>query len=237
MSCWIFLTAFIQTALPVYAQVDQITVFSSADAFIDSSAPDANFGTGDLTITNSSLQRMIIWLKFNLSDVPDGAVITSAILQLKCNSAPEPFNVSSHFCSDNDWTEASITYNNAPWYDPTPMPDMCPTCGSKNWALVDAPLQWYLWDVTFAVNQTLDGVHGGPDVVTIVLEERWEHPQGVVAAFVSRDGPFQDTPKMRVAWSHIIPEFPTFHLATFLLTTTLLLPFMIRRKPETTHPA
>jgi hypothetical protein len=230
---WLFFISLAQIVLPACAQVDQINVFSSADAFLDSSTPDANFGTGNLTISNSSLGRMLIWLKFNLSEVPDGAVISSAILQLKCSSAPEPFNVSSHFCSDNGWTENSITFNNAPAHDPTPMPDMCPTCGSKSWAIVDDPLQWYLWDVTFAVNQTVDGVHGGEDAVTIVLEERLEHAQGVKADFVSREGALQDTPRIRVAWSHIIPEFPPLHLAALFLTSTFLIPFLYRRTLET----
>ncbi len=221
-----------QIVLTVGAQLDQVNVYSSADVFLDSGNPDANFGTGDLTVANGSLGRMLIWLKFNLSEVPDGAVISSAILQLRCSSVPEPFNVSAHFCSDTSWIEDSITFNNAPTYDPTPMPDMCPTCGPKSWVIVNDPLQWYLWDVTFAVNKTVDGVHGGEDIVTIVLEERLEHAQGVEADFVSREGALQDVPRMRVAWSHIVPEFPPLHLATLFLAATLLLPLLYRRMPK-----
>jgi len=208
------------------AQINRVTVFPSDNASTVSSSPDTNYGgQNTLNVTKyivlDNIFEEIIWLKFNLSDVPDGAVITSSMLLLYCTSVDEAFNVSVHFCSNNTWNASTITFSSQPNYNPTAMPPLCQTCGPETWALVNTSQQWYSWDVTYAVNKTVDGIHDREDVVTIVLKENLEHESGSRASFYSENGSVAYLPKLTIVWSHVIPEFSPIVLLLGLVAATL----------------
>ena len=217
------------------ADIDRVTLSPSDDSYTVSSSPFTNYG-GEATLNVSrhenfeSVNETVMWLRFNLSSVPDGGVITSATLQLYGSFVPEPFNVSAHFCSDNNWNELAITFDNQPTYNATVMPVICQTCGSKSWALVNSSEQWYFWDVTYAVNRTVDGVFGGEGVVTIVLRENLNHQTSLLTTFHSIEGNIGYHPALKVAWSHIVPELPSSAAVIFFIVVTLLITVTVKSK-------
>jgi len=96
-----------------------------ADAMVNSAVPFANYGSDDTLWVQGSAavlgSKRMSYLKFDLSSIPDDAIITSAefgIYFYERNGggiggwiAPE---VSLHRVSDDTWTEGGINYNNQP---------------------------------------------------------------------------------------------------------------------------
>lgn len=208
------------------AQINSVFVTLLDDTWTDTSSPDSNFGSQEnLNISRynaSTIYEKTVWLKFNLSEVPDGAVVTSSMLQLYCTFVDQPLNVSAHFCDNNTWSEQTVTFNNQPSFNMTAMPSLCQSCGPESWAIVDNAQAWYLFDVTYAVNRTIDGIHGGEDVVSTVLRNDWIHGSASEAAFYSKEGKYAYLPKLRVVWSHVVPEFPSLTILSLLMIASLL---------------
>jgi len=160
-------------------------------------------------------------LKFNLSTVPEGAIITSGTLELYAMGVvhifePETYNISAHFCSDNSWSEQSITHLNQPDYENK----------ATSWVLVDTPEQWYSWDVTKLVERHVDARAHGEDEATIVLQENLNHRPAFNVIFSSKENENeQHFPKLTIQWSGIEPDIPE-HSWTSILLVTLLLSFV-----------
>lgn len=218
------------------APIKKIVLSPSDDTHTDSNSHNSNYG-GQNNLSVSRYEFMettcekVAWLKFNLSNVPDGAVVTSAALELYCGLVTETLNVSAHFCSDNIWNELTITYGNQPSYNRTAMSSLCETCGAKSWALVSNSSKRYSWDVTYAVNQTIDGIYGGEDLATIVLWGDWVHNITAEALFYSKEETVTlHLPTLTVVWSHVVPEFPSFLILPLFMLATLLAVIGYRRK-------
>jgi hypothetical protein len=162
----------------------------------------------------------IVWLKFNLSSVPDGAVVDVATLQLYTVTAGETFDVHTYSCSYNSWTELSLTYSNMPSYNTTSMDS----------ALVAAGYQWYNWSVVDAVTNALSS-HSS--AVTVVMNEPSPHSPFSNVWFDSKEEPAQVTdysPKLTVHWSEVVPEFPTFLILPLFMIATLLLVMIYKKR-------
>ena len=144
-----------------------------------------------------------------MSDVPDGAVVDVATLELYCSITFETYTVYAHSCSDNSWTELTLTYSNMPSFNATSMGSTVVPMGGE----------WYNWTVIDGVRKAVDGIHGGPDTVTIVLMETTVRGSGPGVSFYSKEI-ITDSPKLTIHWSAIIPEFPTW-------TSTLLVLIML----------
>lgn len=216
------------------AEESQVTLNPSHDAYTCTHAPESNYGDAPyLKATITDRYTRFIWLKFDLSEVPDGAIITSATLELFVLWAvhiyePETYNVSAHFCLENTWSESAITYLNQPDYNNT----------ATSWVLIETR-QWYVWDVTYAVKRQVDGVYGGEGEVTIFLQENRHHPSGFNVIFSSKEayipsnahanGSEPDIPKLTVLWSGIIPEFPSLTLGLLLLVTLTAITTIYKR--------
>jgi len=151
-----------------------------ADSYVDSEWPDRNSEWMDGNRATSlwvsyrvPWDESIAFLMFDLSPVPSEASITSARLRL-CTTGEAGAYVSVHYCSNNEWTEEGITYNNMPPFSQTPI-------DSVN---VTSPITWYEWNVTNTVQSTLqsDGKK-----LTLVLRSA-EGP----AQFESRNSPWFD---------------------------------------------
>jgi hypothetical protein len=81
-----------------------------SDSFIDSTAPDTNFGTNTSLRTDGD-PVVKSYVKFNVTGV--AGTITKATVRLNAatNNAK---GFSAYKVSDNSWSETGITYNNAP---------------------------------------------------------------------------------------------------------------------------
>jgi len=186
----------------VNAQEGQVTLNPSDDTYTDSLTVPP-MGDGNLlnvgTYTEAYTDIAMTWLKFNLSDVPDGAVVDVATLELDAFYLflGDSYNVCAHSCSDNSWTELTLTYANMPSFNATPMD-----------STVITEKKWYSWNVTDAVREAVNGLHGGPDVVTIILSETEHGSIAPEVGFSSKE--FINPPKLTVHWNDVIPEFPTW---------------------------
>ena len=139
------------------------TVKATDDTHVDSTKPDSVLGGekyldveswGDAPTSN----HQIIWLKFSLSDIPDGVEFNQATMQVYVWSAGVGSNISAYYCSDNSWTESTLTYSNMPSYDADPI-DTEPVTTSA---------EWYSWNVVEAVRSASNS---NLDAVTVVLNE------------------------------------------------------------------
>jgi len=106
-----------------------------------------------------------IWLKFNLTHIPRNAVFTRATLNLYNDysfaTADAPFGV---YSSENDtWTESTLTWDNEPVHNPVPL-DVIDSPSSPNMFLDD---NWYEWEITDEVLQTISG----DGILTLVLRQ------------------------------------------------------------------
>jgi hypothetical protein len=104
------------------------TLYSIADSYVNASSPDTNYGNDQLLYVNASstdLSQNFIYVKFDLSSIPQNAYIVSARLQLWLSDFSNLYyaimgtsdRISAYYCQDNSWTESGITYNNKPTFN------------------------------------------------------------------------------------------------------------------------
>lgn len=162
----------------------------------------------------------VIFLKFNLSSVPNGAVIDLATLQLYPSNVQGTPDVHVYPCTNDSWTESSLTYSNFPSYDST-----------FNMASVQFAVdnQWYNWSTVDAVK---DALNNNAEAVTVVLTEP-SIQDSTSVSFVSKEAPINLTdysPRLIIHWSEVVPEFPTFLILPLFMMTTLLAVIVYRKK-------
>ena len=191
------------TIKPSAAQSGQITVKVTDDTHVDSTNPNLTLGEQKyLDIESwgdaSTSYNQIIWLKFSLSDVPDGVEFDQATLKVYAWFIGGTFNVSAHYCSDTYWTESTLTYSNMPSYDTNPIDTV----------LVSADEQWYSWNVVEAVRRASDN---NLQTVTIVLSEPMLSYQNSVFMY-SKETPslvMDVSPTLTLSWSGTALTTPT----------------------------
>jgi ribosomal protein L40E len=113
---------------PNYGQaVKTITLYPTADSYVDSSNPDNNYG-GSTSLFVEHLKFEWIpdlinnaYLMFNLSELPAESSIQSAILTINVFYIGSTTKIYMHYCPSVSWEELSITWNNAPEYEETPI--------------------------------------------------------------------------------------------------------------------
>ena len=186
-----------------FAQYGPITVKATDDTHVDSTNPNTTLGEqkyldveswGD----TSTSYHQIVWLKFSLSDVPDGAEFNQATLQVYAWFVGGTFNVSAYFCPDNSWTESKLTYSNMPNYSPDPVATEA----------VSASEEWQSWNVVEAVRSAS---RNNLEAVTIVLNEPLRSSQNSVY-FYSKETPslvMDASPKLSLSWSLSASPTPT----------------------------
>ena len=138
--------------LTAVASLSANNVFSVgplADTQVASGNPTTNSGTA----TSMHIQSSVIgtvspatfgdergWTKFDLSSLPNGAIITSAQLQLYCfSAATSPLAVAVAGSATDSWTETGINWNNQPAFGAT--------LDTQTLAASTSNL-YYSWDVT-----------------------------------------------------------------------------------------
>jgi len=222
----------------VDAQAGQVTLKPSDDTYVDSSNPGSNYG-GQIYLEISEWNvfsahyDLMAWLKFDLSSVPDGAVVDGATLSLYTPIVGETFNVHAYAGSAflnastvTPWTELTLTYSNMPSYNTTSMDSV----------LVATANLWYNWSVVAAVRNALND---NPKSVTLVMREPTLHSSATSVYFYSKENPVTPTdysPKLTIHWSNVVPEFPTFLiLPLFMMATLLALVFHKRAPGEATQ--
>ena len=214
----------------VYASANQVMLKVTDDAYVDSSFPTSNYGGQfDLEILNSLYGTAphqfnfidVAWLKFNLSSVPNGALIDTATLQLYAAVVGETYSVDAYSCSNNSWNELTLTYSNLPSYNTTLMDS----------ELVSSAYEWYNWSVVDAVRSALNT---NSTQLTLVLSEPTPHSSLNGVMFYSKEAPVSTSdysPELTVHWTAITPEYPTvLYIPMAIITTLVVTSLFYKRK-------
>jgi len=119
-----------------YFQAGSRTLKATADAYVNEAHPDSKYGAEtSLKLDGNSY---IIFVKFDLSNLPSDAEINGAILRLKARYVYSDRIIVVHKVANTTWSEYHLTYNNKPDY------------ASRN---TDAKYvaddnKWYEWNVS-----------------------------------------------------------------------------------------
>jgi hypothetical protein len=145
MTTTVFLSAVIVVSVLAAISVDfasaasPATLYPIADSYVFNNNPNTNYGTaGTLVVRYNSggqHENETAFLKFDLSVLPEGAVITQAYLHLLKSGAGTP-NFDAYAVADDSWTETGITFNNQP------------TVGASKSTIFSEGSNWYRWDIT-----------------------------------------------------------------------------------------
>jgi len=121
------------------------------DAYVSSLYSSINRGSDKLLLANYRSRdvdvKILVYIKFDLSNIASNVEITSAKLELYSMSLTIPSQISIYYCPYNTWNELEITYDNAPEYDPT----------STSSAYVSGANTWYSWDLMSDVRNAQRG--------------------------------------------------------------------------------
>ncbi|MDI6820517.1 MAG: DNRLRE domain-containing protein [Candidatus Hodarchaeaceae archaeon] len=144
-----------------------------------------------------------IYLKFDLSEIPAGAVIENAVLGLynkyspsigESPYTPKTITVDAKEVENDGWSEATITWNNAP--------TMGSVLDTKTISSTDKE-KWTLWNVTSFVRSEL----AGDKTVSIGLMSKNEGIDDAVVWFYTKDAA-EDQPRPYLKISYYIEEVP-----------------------------
>lgn len=168
-----------------------VTLYSFADAYVNSSSPEANYGSmGRMNISANSEQDFA-YVKFDLTSIPLDANIINATLKAYLSKTGGKIywmpadTIGAYYCSDNSWTEQGITWNNKPSFNTNPT-------GSWSFGIVDFT-GYKSWAVTADVRTALPS-----RVITEVLRFASKTGDGF-AVFQPREG--DNSPELEVEYS------------------------------------
>ena len=121
----LFFSFFIVNASPAIGS-NTIKLQAIADAYVNSSNPDTNYGNLDWLYVSENSKQDYTYVMFDLSSLPSGANIIFAELRMHLSSTGGSIygmpsdDIGAYYCSDNSWTENSITWNNRPTFNSEP---------------------------------------------------------------------------------------------------------------------
>lgn len=155
--------AFPMTANATTFQLDNSDA-TGADTWLDQANPATNYGgSSALTVTSLYLDpsernsRAI--LKFNISSIPAGSIISSATLKLKAFSMWDATGRTywAYRLTTTDWVEIECTWNNKATGTGWSTAGGDYTTDDGAWDIVPAEGEWMDWTVTEQVQTAIDG--------------------------------------------------------------------------------
>ncbi|WP_246112290.1 CBM96 family carbohydrate-binding protein [Thermococcus aciditolerans] len=183
----------------VSAAVMTIQINPTDDAYVKDTAPDSNYGSyGSLYVGTYYMDNADerAYLKFDLSGIPDNAVIVSAVLRAYTYSGAHstPVNISAYAVSDDSWTEDSITWNTKPSAGELLDKDLVDTDG----------YHWSVWNVTDFVKAEFSG----DKVASFVLISDVEGKVTESISYNSKESKYGNHPYLEVVY--YVPEGPQY---------------------------
>ena len=123
------------------------------------------------------------FLKFDISKIPTDITVKSATLKLYAYYVHTPATITVHRCSDNSWSEDTITWNNAPSY----------TTDSEDSKYINSDDKWLEWDVTDYLIDTLPYYK----ITSFAMQTRTD--DGTVS-FFSKERGYNKEPILEIDW-------------------------------------
>lgn len=168
------------------------TLYSVADAYVNSSSPDTNYGGEGNMYVGANSEQDFAYIMFDLSSLPSDAYIISATLKIYLSSTGGDIywypadTIGAYYCSDNSWTELGITWNNKPSFNIEPT-------DSWSFSVIYYVEVYRSWNVTEDVRKAFPA-----GKLTEVIKFESKTGDGY-AVFNSKDGP--NKPKLEVEYS------------------------------------
>jgi len=164
------------------------------------------------------------FFKFDLSSIPPTEQIVSVRFYAYCNYAfggdPNTDRADIHYCSDDNWSDSTLTWNNQPSYDATVLDSLyIPTAD-----------RWYSWDVTPVATMNSD------NILTLVIDGNYEDGGG--SATFWRDfeaDEYSGTNEAYIVVETIptavpAPEFDSLVVALAILLTSPAFAYLIAKR-------
>ena len=130
------------------AKGERLTISPNADTYVSEESPNSNFGSSATIYIGGGYigMRHRGLFKFDLSSIPAGSVIISAVLKVYWSVRwANDEDVGCYAVSSDSWNELSVTWNNQPAHG-----DLLDTVPSGQWG-------WNSWTVTTFVQQEFEG--------------------------------------------------------------------------------
>ena len=196
---YIVLLSFTLVIQPVSA-TSELTLHPTDDTYVEDWKAGDKFGKEDhLSVANGKNEfrayTKVIFLRFDLSGIPEGVTIKNATLRLKTTAyvifyeTPKRMEVGVRFCDRYDWDEEKLCWNNQPSYEHTPESTSIITISTK---------KYYEWTVTECVKKTLEH-----NAVTLVLKDENPERNTRSVSFYSKEAKYEDW------WPKLIIEYST----------------------------
>ena len=96
------------------APAGTVSTTPTADSYIEAEAPHRNVGSAVKLVASSAATHKTTLLKFTVPVVPTGARVASAKLTLDVRRLERISSISVAALASNNWSEAAVTYANAP---------------------------------------------------------------------------------------------------------------------------
>ena len=128
-----------------YAKSSAISVSfdASADSFVSSGSPTTNSGTSTaMTVGTYFIDNQRSFVRFDISSIPSGFTVQSAILTLCATSTPaasRTYNVNTVTAS---WVETTVTWNNQPAAAGSATDTAVSALGCLHWTVTDDVRTW-----------------------------------------------------------------------------------------------
>ncbi len=200
----------------VQAQAGSTKAILTDDTFIDRYV-GANPAFGDLPAIEAGFWNRA-FLKFNISDIPEGAAGITAVLELYtiADGVELPHVVTAYPVENTTWNEYDPPRNVA-WFHL----DVLDT------EYVANDETWYEWNVTAGVT---DALSNSSDVASFLLCYPETSGTDIPSAFFySKEGSITKIPKLTIIWESIIPDLPP-NILMLLIVMVLSVGALVFRK-------
>ena len=163
--------------------------------------------------------RIMTFLKFNISSIPDGVLGITAMLELYATygGVVTPHSVAVYQSDNTAWNEYAPPQEVYPWFE----------LAVLDLAYVSSEAGWYEWIVTDAIVGTLSN---STDLVTLILC----YPEAVgmttpSVSFTSKEGSMAEMPKLTIFWE-VIPEFESAVVMALLLVGVSIFAIVVKKQ-------
>jgi len=185
-----------------------LTTYPIADAYVEEGHPTTNYGTQTKIIARScdtgtgSNGQMRGFLKFDISSIPAGAMITEAKLRLHGYYITEYIkNVSDvqiRQVTDDSWVETSINWNNQPAYGSVLSNIIL--LDNDSWAGSHPIDNWYENDVTSFVKSQFDNGDTTISLMIRCMQEYYDNLYYRGSYYNSKEAALENRPTLIVTY-------------------------------------
>jgi hypothetical protein len=227
------LVLFVQFAFPAHAEI--VTLYSAQDAEIMQNGTSGtvngmNWGTTQYMTTNwngpSGTPNSTLFpntansfglVRFDLSSIPAGSILNSAILTLYAHSANPNTGSISLYQITSDWSEGTVTYNTRPTQGSV-VATLAPTYGPFTFNLTGIAQDWF------------DGDASNYGVITSDVHQRSQSGGRYYYRFYSKEAAgTQFDPLLTINYTPPVPEPETYAM---LLAGLLVIGVIARRRNQ-----